>query len=172
MKTKLAEGLRLIELIVNAHPDRVRLLYRKYGIPENTPVNAQTLFSAIIAEGKPFIADLSKAASMKTIAGPSNDGATDPDTGGWFSNFDPEKFSTSLSTVFGAITSGAASFNEIWGMLSGTTQNRQDAMAQLQLELEMHRMNNEQQARTQQTIVYAVAGLALFAIIAFFVYKK
>jgi hypothetical protein len=158
------KGAILIKNIANAHPERVRLLYRKYSI--SAPVSPQSLSLAIVAHGEPFINDLARiVAQDKAMVG--TDGTTPSVEKSWF-----DKFKEAIKG-FGETLEISG---DIWGSIQSIfgMDTQLSAKEQAALNLEMYRYKSEQDrlAAQQRTMIFAIAGVAVFAVIALIIFKK
>lgn len=160
------QGILLIKNIANAHPERVRLLYRKYGI--DTDVTPQSIALAVVAYGDPFISDLAQMlAQDKALVG--TDGTTPTVEKAWY-----EKLKDSLSGISEVIQSGGdiwGNISALWGDGGGGGLSTQE-QAQINLEVLKTQQEQARMASQQKTMIFAIAGVAVFAIIALVIFKK
>ena len=179
----MKKALKIGQLIANAHPERVRLLFQAYGI--EAPATGKTIFDAYLVYGSPFLLDLTNIAyegmsQFSGIEGLETDklyegaqakvDAIAAETKGSF--FD------SLLNVFGTAkdyaTSGIDIFNTVSGLFGGKsvdTGTSTSSEAQLELEKEMMRLQLEQQqaAQNNQLKTYLLIGAGLIVVVLLFV---
>ena len=173
-------AIKRIALITNAHPDRVRLLFNKYGI--NTEVTPKSLALAIVAYGKPFTKDLAAYLAAPTIFMNAN-GELDPaiwdnpdffpeqttppkidkDELSWW-----EKFTETLTGVGTTIDSAGSVWDKITGIFGGTSQKD----AQKDLEIERLKYQQQQAQEKSKLLLYAVGGIAVFMLLIVMLMRK
>jgi len=194
----MKRAYKLAQLIADAHPDRVRLLYQANGI--TAPVNAKSIMDAYLVFGQPFLVSLSEIVSdvMNTTVGidgtvslefdklaSSQQANTDKanqmastKSGGGFLNTLTNVFGTArnvLNTVNGAYQSVSGLFGKSSsGSGSGSSQSQQQA--QLELQAEMLRLQQEQaaaaSANKSKTWLLVAAGLVVAILVVVMVIKK
>jgi hypothetical protein len=154
----MLRALRLVKAIVNARPEIVRFLFKKYGIDAEPTELALVL--ALQSQGDQFKIDLANLVSGKTTITMNADGDT-PVT--------PSATDTSwLDTLsgyiadLGKIVSGGTA---IWGQVSGAIDANTTSDAEYNLEVLKLQYSQEAAAKQQQTIIIAVAGIALVVIV-------
>jgi hypothetical protein len=148
---------RLIQYTASAHPERVRFLYRKYGI--DAPVTPATLALAVVGYGAPFISDLTSVivegntASVEgtnmlpevTVTPPT--GAESTGWGGW------DKISNGLTNFSELLGQSGGLISLVGGLFGGGSD---DELKQENQEL---KLREETARKQQQTILYAAAAV-------------
>ncbi|MHA7109247.1 hypothetical protein ACRTDU_03925 [Sunxiuqinia elliptica] len=176
----MKRALKIGQLIANAHPDRVRLLFDRYGITAQP--SGKTILDGYLVYGEPFLHDLFQIAyeGMSQFSG-IYELETDKLLAGAQAKVDAvttaqEKSSIwdGLSNIFGKagdfLSSGVGIYNSISGLLGGKkvdTGTSTSSEAQLELEKELIRLQVEQQNQAQQNQfkTYLLVGAGLIVVV-------
>lgn len=186
----MKKALYISQLIANAHPERVRLLFQSHGI--KAPVNAKSIMDAYLVLGDPFLLQLfeiayagSKVAKFSNYDGPlDTSGDWDPSKIYDWSNSATEGldegkkksgFWQGFKNIFesgGDIISGiAGAYNTVSQLLGNTgiidTDTTNQTEAQLKLQQAMYQMQLEQQkaAAADKTKTYLLIGAGVLVVI-------
>lgn len=171
-----------IKLIANAHPDRVRLLFKRYGI--NASVSEQSLLNAIAAKGEPFVRDLAEVLAVEikgnytptdsNLLGEVNvtgTAATTATTGTNKTTFD--NILNWGSSLLNLLSGAGNAYSDIKNNLDGTNINQANQNAQMQYNVEMARLQAEQDAKkSQQTLIVVGVGVLVLVVVLLVIFKK
>ncbi len=178
----MKRALRIGQLIANAHPERVRLLFQAYGI--ETAPNGKSILDAYLVYGSPFLIDLTNIAyegmskfsgiyeleTDKLLAGAQDKVTAVTST----TSSSKGNFFDGLLNVFGTAkeyaTGGLDIYNTISGLFGGKkvdTGTSTSTEAQLELQKEMMRLQMEQQKAEQNAKLktYLLVGAGLVVVV-------
>lgn len=154
----MLRALRLVKAIVNARPEIVRFLFKKYGI--DTEPTELALVLALQSQGDQFKIDLANLVSGKTTISMGADGDT-PVTPATTDTSWLDTLSGYITDLGKIVTGGTA----IWGQVSSAIDANTTSAQEYNLELLKLQYSQEAAAKQQQTIIIAVAGIALVIIV-------
>jgi len=193
----MKKAFYLAELITNAYPERMRLLYQANGI--NAPVSAKSFMDAYLVLGQPFLMsvfdiiwDGMKATNFSGIDGIQLSAPIDTKTlatssASTTTTLDQAKTKTSfwdgLSNTFntagnilGTVVGAYDSVSGIFGGNKVNTGSSSSAEAQAALQAQMYQMQLQQQQAQQEsqtkTWILVGVGVLALALIAIMLIKK
>ena len=173
--------LYLLQLIANAHPESVRLLYQEYGI--SAAVSAKSIIDAYLVHGDPFLFKLFDIAwNGKNQVLSSADGEEETETTEvevkekntvW--NF----FDNLVGTATNALSTSVTAYNTLSSIFGGNsidTGTSTSTEAQLELQKEMLAMqiqaNQAESENNTKTYLLIGAGLLVAGLVLVMLMKK
>jgi len=191
----MKKALYISQLIANAHPESVRLLFQANGI--TAPVSAKSIMDAYLVLGEPFLHGLFEIvyAGMKQSQFSNADGLEEDKLAAYQQQYQDnaaalaeaekktgfwEGFKRIVNTGFDIIPDVLGAYNVVAGILGGNkidTGTGNQTEAQMQLQLAMQQMSLEQQkaAAADKTKTYLLIGagvLVAILVLVMFLKKK
>lgn len=192
----MKKALYLADLITNAYPERMRLLYQDNGI--TAPVSAKSFMDAYLVLGEPFLMDvfniiwagmkqsrfsnvtgdlLSYTLDTKTLAPMSTSTPTTLDENKTKTSF-WDGLSNTFNTAGGILGSVVGAYDSVSGIFGsskvGTTTDSAQAQAELQAAMYKAQLEQQQAEQDSQTKTWLLvgAGVVVVALVIVMIIKK